>query len=115
MTSTMGRQPGWHHLGGKDTKYSYIQGSGCLGTLSLPWRNGFLSAERLHLLKVIKMILVAGGGPEGARLSSSPSALQSPAYSQVHSWHCSGRECREGADPLSMGKMSVCVRERRCK
>lgn len=55
------------------------------------------------------MILVADGEPEGVRLSSSPSALQSPAYSQVHSWHCSGRECREGADPLSMGK-NVCLR-----
>lgn len=61
------------------------------------------------------MILVADAGQEGAQLSSSPSTPQSPAYSQVHSWHCSGLECREGADPLSMGKMSVCVRERRCK
>lgn len=28
-----------------------------------------------------------------------------PADPQVHSWHCSGREGREGADPPSMGKM----------
>lgn len=34
--------------GRKDTKYSYIQGSGCPGTPGLPRQNAFLSAERLH-------------------------------------------------------------------
>lgn len=60
-------------------------------------------------------MLVANCGQEGAQLCSSPSTLQNSAYSQVHSWHCSVLECREGPDPLSMGKMPVCVRERRCK
>lgn len=39
-------------------------------------------------------------------LSRSPLPLPPcPADPQVHSWHCSGREGREGADPPSMGKM----------
>lgn len=72
-------------------------------------------AQEKHLLKVIKQMSVANCGQEGAQLCSSPSTLQNPAYSQVHSWHCSVLECREGPDPLSMEKMPICVRERRCK
>lgn len=84
----------------------------------LPRLTGFFLQSictKKHFLMALEQVLVANSGQEGAQLSSSPSTLQKPAYSQVHSWHCSVLECREGPDPLSMGKMPVCVRERRCK